>query len=169
MRQSLSRQCVVVSASIVCFVAHSKAQEPDPEPPSAELAQPTPKPLPVVAEPKITQAMDRARAASIALASEGYSRRNAIWSQLLEVGEIADIPVQIYARNEYAFAVGVDGAGAAPEISLFDDRGRLVPAALLRQNGVIVLTVSPTRAGVFHLQVHAGSSKAALALTYVFK
>lgn len=95
--------------------------------------------------------------------------RRALWSRELAKGEVIEVPVQLYSGNEYAFALGFDGAGAMPQISLRDDRGRLVPAALGRTPGALVLRAVSRRAGVYHLRVAAGPEQVVLALTYVYR
>jgi hypothetical protein len=117
----------------------------------------------------VPKAVDRARAAAVAAAGDQLYSRRAIWAEELVGGATVEVPIQLYAGNEYVFALGSDGLGAKPEITLRDGDGRLIPAALMRSRGSLLLTVTPTATGVYRLHIGASGEKVALALTYVFR
>lgn len=121
------------------------------------------------AAPNVPRAVDGARAAAAAAAADGRYLREATWAREAVPGEVIEVPLQLYAGNEYTFCLGYDGAAGAPEVSLRDGAGRLVPASLRRTAQAVLLTVPIEATSVFRIRLESGKAKVALALTYVYR
>ena len=114
------------------------------------------------------RAKDLARAGASALAGDQYDRRHAVWSAQMGGGEIREIPVQLYAGNEYGFVLGTDAPSAVCRLEVYDARGGLVPVSVQRGEGTVVVAFRATCVGLHRVRVVA-MEPVAVALTYVYK
>ena len=136
------------------------------------LAQdPAPAPAPPASDPSLALRHARSTAHEVGAAG-AYNQRAAIWEREVKPGEVALLPVQLYAGNEYQIIVGFDAPSAKLGLAVFDARGRLVPAGVHRGQGRMVLAIKPERSEVYQVRLRlteADAVAAAAALTYVYK
>ena len=125
---------------------------------------------------KSGSAFDRAVAKVEEIAGAGdFSKRSATWERRVESGSVHAVNVHFYAGNEYRLVLGHDIA-AEVDIVVFDARRKLVPAAILRCEGAMVVHIMAARSGTYSVEVRTGgvqnateATPVALALTYVYK
>jgi hypothetical protein len=89
-----------------------------------------------------------------AFTNDGFKLRDGYWSGPIKTGETKLIQVNLYAGNEYYFAVAGTDKAKKMAVSAYDETGAAIPIEEPYQEGTTAaIGFSPTASGPFYLKV----------------
>jgi hypothetical protein len=105
-----------------------------------------------------------------AFTNEGFKIRDGHWSGTLKPKEHALIAVNLYAGNQYWFAVGAVDPAKKVEVSVYDENGKQVATESYNEGERAAAGFSPTSSGQYFISVGLLEGKASsFCLVYSYK
>lgn len=125
-----------------------------------------------VAEAKPPVAALRARLSDAvgALGNEGFKLRDGVWTGTLEAGKARELPVHLFAGNQYWFCAALSTDGGESHIVLRDPSGADVPTVPYAAPGIAAVGVTAPSTGRYILSINDPSPGAReFTLLYLYK
>ena len=91
-----------------------------------------------------------------AFTNDGYKIRDGHWSGTIKTGEAPVLMVNLYAGNQYYFALGATDKAKKVAVTVFDEAGKLLPGELTSQDSerpVAAAGVAPEASGPYYVRV----------------
>src|ERR1035437_4106441 len=88
-----------------------------------------------------------------AFSNDGFKIRDGHWSGTLKPKEHALIAVNLYAGNQYWFAVGAVAPAKKVELAVYDETGKQVPTESYSEGERAAAGFSPTSSGQYYVSV----------------
>ena len=105
-----------------------------------------------------------------AFTNEGFKIRDGHWSGTLKPKEHALIAVNLYAGNQYWFAVGAVEPAKKVEVSVYDESGKQVVTENYNEGERAAAGFSPTSSGQYYISVGLVEGKeSSFCLVYSYK
>ncbi len=105
-----------------------------------------------------------------AFTNEGFKIRDGHWSGTLKPKEHALIAVNLYAGNQYWFAVGAVEPAKKVEVSVYDENGKQVATESYSEGERAAAGFSPTSSGQYYVSVGLLEGKeSSFCLVYSYK
>lgn len=108
-----------------------------------------------------------------AFSNDGYKVRDGHWTGALKLGEGQLLTVNLYAGNQYYFALGASEGAKKLALTVFDETGKPVPGAQSYQDpdrALVAAGVSPVNSGPHYVQVQVlEGGPAEFCLVYSYK
>jgi hypothetical protein len=105
-----------------------------------------------------------------AFTNEGFKIRDGHWSGTLKPKEHALIAVNLYAGNQYWFAVGAVEPAKKVEVSVYDENGKQVATESYNEGERAAAGFSPTSSGQYYVSVGLLEGKeSSFCLVYSYK
>jgi len=105
-----------------------------------------------------------------AFTNEGFKIRDGHWSGTLKPKEHALIAVNLYAGNQYWFAVGAVEPAKKVEVSVYDESGKQVTTENYSEGERAAAGFSPTSSGQYFISVGLVEGKeSSFCLVYSYK
>src|ERR1700720_3259731 len=104
-----------------------------------------------------------------AFSNEGFKMRDGHWSGTIKPKEHALIAVNLYAGNQYWFAVGTTDPAKKIAVNVYDETGRLLTTDHYEGGDRAAAGFSPTDSGQYYVSVdlvEGGSSSFCLIYSY---
>ncbi len=105
-------------------------------------------------------------------ASQGYRRRDAVWTGQLPAEGFTIIPLQLYAGNDYYVVLGSDTADGTVSAAAFDPERMLIKTAPDSAPGKMVFHITPKISGPHYFRIHHGKAEhkpTHCAMTYIYR
>lgn len=90
-----------------------------------------------------------------AFSNDGFKIRDGHWAGELKQGDRAAVAVNLYAGNQYWFAVGSDGPAAKFSVQLHDEDGKPLAGEDYQGEATAAAGFSPTISGQYFVSVAA--------------
>jgi len=105
-----------------------------------------------------------------AFTNEGFKIRDGHWSGTLKPKEHALIAVNLYAGNQYWFAVGAVEPAKKVEVAVYDESGKQVTTENYSEGERAAAGFSPTSSGQYYISVGLLEGKeSSFCLVYSYK
>ncbi len=105
-----------------------------------------------------------------AFTNEGFKIRDGHWSGTLKPKEHALIAVNLYAGNQYWFAVGAVEPAKKVEVAVYDESGKQVVTENYNEGERAAAGFSPTSSGQYYISVGLVEGKeSSFCLVYSYK
>lgn len=105
-----------------------------------------------------------------AFSNDGFKLRDGVWLGTLEPGKPKLIQVNLYAGNEYWFALGATDKAKKLAVTVFDETGKPVEAEPYQEGATAASGFSPTASGPYFVKVElTEGASAAFCLVYCYK
>src|SRR3954470_9154512 len=105
-----------------------------------------------------------------AFSNDGFKIRDGHWSGTLKPKEHALIAVNLYAGNQYWFAVGAVDPAKKVEVSVYDEAGKQVATDSYNEGDRAAAPFSPTTSGQYYVSVGLVEGKESnFCLVYSYK
>jgi hypothetical protein len=122
----------------------------------------------------VTDAEVEARRVALELAgafsNDGFKLRDGVVMGTLEKGKPKIVQVNLYAGNEYWFAVAAAGEGKKVAVTVFDETGAKVDTEPYQEGAKAAAGFSPGASGPYYVKVElAEGASAAFCLLYSYK
>ncbi len=105
-----------------------------------------------------------------AFTNEGFKIRDGHWSGTLKPKEHALIAVNLYAGNQYWFAVGAVAPAKKVEVAVYDEAGKQVTTENYSEGERAAAGFSPTSSGQYYISVGLLEGKeSSFCLVYSYK
>lgn len=104
-----------------------------------------------------------------AFSNDGFKIRDGHWSGTLKPKDHVLIAVNLYAGNQYWFAVGAVQPAKKVEVSVYDESGKQVPTESYSEGERAAAGFSPTSSGQYYVSiglVEGGASTFCLVYSY---
>jgi hypothetical protein len=91
-----------------------------------------------------------------AFTNDGYKIRDGHWSGSIKTGDAPVLMVNLYAGNQYYFALAATDKAKKVAVTIFDENGKLLPGELTSQDSEHPLAaagVAPEASGPYYVRV----------------
>jgi hypothetical protein len=105
-----------------------------------------------------------------AFANDGFKIRDGHWTGTLKPKENTVIAVNLYAGNQYWFAVGAIDPAKKIDVSVYDETGKLVQTEGYNEAARAAAGFSPTNSGQYFISINLlEGNESAFCLVYSYK
>jgi hypothetical protein len=105
-----------------------------------------------------------------AFTNDGFKIRDGHWSGTLKPGEHVLVAVNLYAGNQYWFAVGSVDPAKKVEVAVYDETGKLVTTEGYSEGERAAAGFSPTNSGQYYVSVGlVEGGESSFCLVYCYK
>lgn len=105
-----------------------------------------------------------------AFSNNGFKLRDGVWAGTLEPGKSRIVQVNLYAGNEYWFALGGTKAAKKLAVTIYDETGKAVESERFQDAATAAEGFSPDASGPYYIKVELAEGDAAsFCLVYCYK
>ncbi len=105
-----------------------------------------------------------------AFSNDGFKLRDGVWVGELQPGQPRIVQVNLYAGNEYWFALGATKAAKKLAVSIYDETGKKVESERYQDAATAAEGFSPDASGPYYLKVEILEGEAvSFCLVYCYK
>jgi hypothetical protein len=105
-----------------------------------------------------------------AFSNDGFKLRDGVWAGTLEPGKPRIVQVNLYAGNEYWFALGATGKAKKLAVTVYDETGKLVESEPYQEKATAAAGFSPDASGPYFVKIELAEGDAAsFCLVYCYK
>jgi hypothetical protein len=104
-----------------------------------------------------------------AFTNDGFKLRDGVYAGMLKAGQSVVIQVNLYAGNEYWFAVAAAEPKTPISINLYDETGKLLNTNPYLDAHRAAAGFSPDTSGPYYVRIAAPGAAAAYCLIYSYK
>lgn len=105
-----------------------------------------------------------------AFSNDGFKIRDGHWSGMLKPKENAVVAVNLYAGNQYWFAVGAIEPAKKVDVAVYDETGKLVETESFQDGLRAAAGFSPTTSGQYFVSINLiEGDESAYCLVYSYK
>lgn len=105
-----------------------------------------------------------------AFSNDGFKLRDGVWLGTLEPGKPRVVQVNLYAGNEYWFALGATNKAKKLAVTVYDETGKLVDCEPYQEGATAAAGFSPDASGAYYVKIDLAEGEAAsYCLVYCYK
>jgi hypothetical protein len=105
-----------------------------------------------------------------AFSNDGFKLRDGVWLGALEPGKPKIVQVNLYAGNEYWFALGATNKAKKLAVTVYDETGKVVEFEPYQEGATAAAGFSPDASGPYYVKIELAEGDAAsFCLVYCYK
>jgi hypothetical protein len=105
-----------------------------------------------------------------AFSNDGFKLRDGVWLGNLEPGKPQVIQVNLYAGNEYWFALGATSKAKKLTVTVYDETGKVVECEPYQEGATAAAGFSPDASGPYYVKIElTEGDPASFCLVYCYK
>jgi len=105
-----------------------------------------------------------------AFSNDGFKLRDGVWLGPLEPGKPRMVQVNLYAGNEYWFALGATNKAKKLAVTVYDETGKAVECEPYQEAATAAAGFSPDASGPYYVKIELAEGDAAsFCLVYCYK